>query len=878
MSNTYEGQSRTIFAEHGVDLEKSGLSTEMICRAKLYSLNRSQAKAALGFLPPGVESVLGIPYGQSGFVRFKLFPPGKDKLGKKTKYLQARNSGVQLYVPPGIEEALSDISIPLIITEGEKKGLKAVQEGLCCVALGGVNNWKLRGAEEPIAAIRAIPLNGRVVRIAHDSDFKENVRVLQAVYALGRALELLGAKVEAVCLPHVNGGAKVGLDDFLAANPVSAFESLPRIALSHETFQEAIKQREPEWEAPIPFHHPRLPVFPIEALAPWLRAFVGAEAEATQTPVDLAAMLSLAVLAAACAKKVKVLIRRGYTEPVNLFTIAVLGPGNRKSAVFAEAAAPIEAYEESEYERTRSEICEAAAFSRIAEQELRYAEANAAKATADEREVLQKEAGAKAIAHASIELPAAPRMLADDTTPEKLATLLSEQGGRMAVMSPEGDIFEIMAGRYSGAPNFAVYLKGHAGDTLRVDRVGRPSEYVKAPALTLGLAVQPDVISGLLQKPSLRGRGLLARFLYSLPPSPIGRRRIAPEPMADEIRAAYRRRISSLLTLPSGTDSEGQVSEHIIRLSEPAVGRFAEFEAWLEPQLGPLEEMGLITDWASKHAGAVARIAGLLHMAENVESSAPWETAIGLQTLERAIQIGEYLIPHAHAAFSQMGADPAIEGARLLLVWITRRGLPSLTKRDMFNGTRGRFRKSADLDPVLRLLIEHGYLRLVDPVERPGAGRKPSPVYQVNPDVLPHNPHNTHNDDGEDDSADSAETAGPSKEPATPTPGPSQDQNQTAREVVKRELAQQAEDRVGADWVEGTHQFLEAQHPDLYRQLAVAQDRVDQALAGSRDTSHEVFTTAIAEWESTSRQAIEVMRHKDDPAVPQDLFKQEAAT
>jgi hypothetical protein len=82
-------------------------------------------------------------------------------------------------------------------------------------------------------------------------------------------------------------------------------------------------------------------------------------------------------------------------------------------------------------------------------------------------------------------------------------------------MSAEGDVFDLMAGRYSAktTSNFGVYLKGHAGDPLRVDRVGRPPEFVLQPALTVGLAVQPDVIpGGLRQKPEFRGRGLLARF------------------------------------------------------------------------------------------------------------------------------------------------------------------------------------------------------------------------------------------------------------------------------------------------------------------------------------------------------------------------------
>ena len=92
--------------------------------------------------------------------------------------------------------------------------------------------------------------------------------------------------------------------------------------------------------------------------------------------------------------------------------------------------------------------------------------------------------------------------------------MLAEQGGRIASMSPEGGVFDLMAGLYSksGMPQFGVYLMGHAGDDLRVDRISRKGEHVKRPALTMGLAIQPTVLEGLLENSAFRGRGLLARF------------------------------------------------------------------------------------------------------------------------------------------------------------------------------------------------------------------------------------------------------------------------------------------------------------------------------------------------------------------------------
>ncbi len=71
-------------------------------------------------------------------------------------------------------------------------------------------------------------------------------------------------------------------------------------------------------------------------------------------------------------------------------------------------------------------------------------------------------------------LPVVPpvfRIHVDDCTPERLASLMVEQGGRMQVFSDEGGVFELLAGRYSkGIPNLDLWLKGHSVSQVRVDR------------------------------------------------------------------------------------------------------------------------------------------------------------------------------------------------------------------------------------------------------------------------------------------------------------------------------------------------------------------------------------------------------------------------
>jgi replicative DNA helicase len=113
----------------------------------------------------------------------------------------------------------------------------------------------------------------------------------------------------------------------------------------------------------------------------------------------------------------------------------------------------------------------------------RLREAAASKAPLEQAEAKQAEAIARAAEAANLIVPPIPRWLVDDATPEALAGLLATYG-RIARLSPEGDVFDQMAGRYNQqtGPNLGVYLKGHAGDLLKVDRRGRPPNTSNAPA------------------------------------------------------------------------------------------------------------------------------------------------------------------------------------------------------------------------------------------------------------------------------------------------------------------------------------------------------------------------------------------------------------
>ena len=159
------------------------------------------------------------------------------------------------------------------------------------------------------------------------------------------------------------------------------------------------------------------------------------------------------------------------------------------------------------------------------------------------------------------------------------------------------------------------------------------------------------------------------------------------------------------------------------------------------------------------------RIAGILHVTKKVSASAPWQTPIDAATMEEAICIAKYLIPHAKAAHALMGADPAVEDAKRLLRWIQNAGRSCFTKREAFGGMKGHFRKVSTMEPALVLLQDHSYIRERSGAERHGPGRPSSPTYDVNPLWLPQYPHNPQNHPPAANSVDIADSVDPHTAP-----------------------------------------------------------------------------------------------------------------
>jgi hypothetical protein len=141
--------------------------------------------------------------------------PRNGRNGKPLKYETPEGAHLVIDVPPSVRGRVLDPTCPLWVTEGIKKADAAASADICCIGLVGTWGWRRKGA--PLPDWRRIPLDGRRVYLAFDSDVTDKPQVRQALAALLAFVRDHGAQARVIYLPGAEDGGKVGLDDFLAA-------------------------------------------------------------------------------------------------------------------------------------------------------------------------------------------------------------------------------------------------------------------------------------------------------------------------------------------------------------------------------------------------------------------------------------------------------------------------------------------------------------------------------------------------------------------------------------------------------------------------------------------------------------------------------------
>lgn len=223
-------------------LERSFITLEVARRAGLFRVDSAEGAALVGRNGGGDYAGVVFPYIWPGEVEPREFRLRRDRpelerkgdgaLKPKDKYLAPPGRGNLAYIPPGTPpEHLSDTSIQVACTEGEKKALALQRyfvergERALVVAFSGAWNWRGTVGKSndetgqrcdvkgPIPDLDRITWEGRTVFVIYDTNVRTNDSVAAARRELAKELKSRGAVVKLVDLPQIDGVN--GVDDLL---------------------------------------------------------------------------------------------------------------------------------------------------------------------------------------------------------------------------------------------------------------------------------------------------------------------------------------------------------------------------------------------------------------------------------------------------------------------------------------------------------------------------------------------------------------------------------------------------------------------------------------------------------------------------------------
>jgi len=482
-----------------------------------------------------------------------------------------------------------------------------------------------------------------------------------------------------------------------------------------------------KWEAPIPFGTFNVPTFPVDALPEPIASYVTALAESTQTPVDMAASCSIAVMSVCLQGKYKVQAKEDWAEPVNTYILNIMEPSERKSAVETAMVKPITRYETEENEKKAPLVNKSRSERRVLEKKQRSLEEAVSKGKASQEDldrVSQELSDFKDVNPT--------QLYVDDITTEKLIQVLADNDGRAAILSTEGGIFDMLSGIYTKTVNIDVMLKGYSCDPIRVERVGRANDFIANPTLTILLMAQPSVLTGLMTNSNFQGRGLTGRFLYCMPKSHVGTRKYRTKPVSQELYKAYEDKVRNLL------DDEYPGFPKAIMLSKEADKMIESFSNEIEPQLKT--NLADISYWAGKLVGNTVRIAGLLCRTELTFDHSQLEKhdlVVSGKTMENAIRIGRYFLAHAKAAFAILDDSKLIKDSRFVLKALIKAGIreESFNRRDVMRLCR-KYKDRDEVQAILDQLAEYDYIATEPLSLYKGFGRPRAPKYYLNPAIF----------------------------------------------------------------------------------------------------------------------------------------------
>jgi hypothetical protein len=386
--------------------------------------------------------------------------------------------------------------------------------------------------------------------------------------------------------------------------------------------------------------------FPVAALPQAVADICREISNSFEVPLELPCTTALGLLAACCQKKAIVRVNATYTEQINLFTLAISDTGDRKSNVFKLLRDAVIAAQDDYFQAHRDDITRSGLEYQMLKRKLEAAKRgyvfddSESGYTMDD--IMELEQAVR-----DFDLLVPPKLLVDDATSEKLIDVLEEQGGSIAIASPEGGLFSTLKTAAAANPTFDAYLKAYTGDSIEVARISRKGNAIESPKLSLIIACQPKTAAEMISNKTFRDKGLPARFLFAVCRSLVGTRTFdKPEVSAGAV-ANYNALIHELL---NGVFDKSTLPAELTLTADGSAAYIA-FSQGVEAKLGENGELRFMRDWCAKCPGMMVRIAGILAVCDE-------KNQIDCTIIHRASEIAAWFMDNAAMVFGGGGLSP----------------------------------------------------------------------------------------------------------------------------------------------------------------------------------------------------------------------------
>lgn len=472
---------------------------------------------------------------------------------------------------------------------------------------------------------------------------------------------------------------------------------------------------EPElWELPQSFEKEiTLQPFPLSCLPTILNSYVKAVCEYVQIVPEMAVLPLLSVLSLCVQGKVTIKHPgNGHVENLNLYTMTIAAPGERKSGCFREFMNPVETYQNDYNLFHENEI-------KQYEAEREYLERQKSAAMSGKNASMEK---VRAIVNEILALEEKHelRLNVSDVTPEALAWEMYLQGGKIGVVDDEGAVFDVLSGLYSGgSTNINIFLKAYDGSSYTIIRRTKDDIVLNSPLLTIGLMVQPAHFDEAMGNRQFSGRGFIHRFLFAFPESRAGSRSFISENIPEKLRDEYNLLVRKLLMLKN---KKGKPA--LLMCDEEAYHIFREYFEYIEQRMKQGGQFEQLKEWANKQFARCLKIAGILHLCEHEPTQ-----QIDGKTALNAVNIAMWSENHALKALSgELTDSEEVRNARYIANKLKQYGKQQLTKHDLL--LRCRPLKAEECEEPLEILEDMHIIKRF--FIKNGKG-KPKEKIEVNP-------------------------------------------------------------------------------------------------------------------------------------------------